>query len=188
MKIFLLGLTGAGKSTIGKLLANKLSYPFIDLDDVIKFETRKSIEDIFETEGEEKFRKIESDFLRKVASTDRRVIATGGGTPCYHNGMEFIKKTGLSLFLYTPVELVTDRLFGLSSSQRPMLKGKTKDELQDFLLNKFNERLPVYAQADFSIDTNLGETPEKVAAMLFVLVKLLEQEKNMHPQHKANQQ
>ena len=60
MKIFLLGLTGAGKSTIGKILANKLSYPFIDLDDVIRFETRKSIEDIFETKGETHFRELEN--------------------------------------------------------------------------------------------------------------------------------
>ncbi len=188
MRIFLLGLTGAGKSTIGKLLANKLSYPFVDLDDVIKFETRKSIEDIFETEGEDKFRKLESDFLQKVASIDRRVIATGGGTPCYYDGMDFIKKSGVSIFLYTPVELVTERLFGSGSSQRPMLKGKSKEELHKFLLKKFNERLPIYAQSDFSIDTNLGETPEKVASMLFVLVKLLDQEKNLHPQLKAHQQ
>ncbi len=187
MKIFLLGLTGAGKSTIGKILANKLSYPFIDLDDVIRFETRRSIEDIFETEGETHFRKIENKFLKKVASIDRRVIATGGGTPCYHDGMSFIKNSGLSIFLYTPVELVTERLYESDVTQRPMIKGKSKEELYDFLSNKLKERLPFYTQSDFSIDTNLSDTPEKVASMLFVLVKLLEQEKGAGHQQRANQ-
>jgi len=188
MKIFLLGLTGAGKSTIGKILANKLSYPFIDLDDVIRFETRKSIEDIFETKGETHFRELENKYLKKVASIDRRVIATGGGTPCFHDGMTFMKKNGLSIFLYTPVELVTERLFESDVKQRPMIKGKSKEELHDFLSDKLAERLPFYSQADFSIDTNLSDTPEKVASMLFVLVKLLEQEKGVGQQQRANQQ
>ena len=188
MKIFLLGLTGAGKSTIGKLLAEKLGYPFIDLDDIIRFETRRSIEDIFETDGEDHFRKLESDYLRKVADIDRRVIATGGGTPCYHQGMDFIKMSGLSLFLYTPLDLVTSRLYNTKSTQRPLIKGKSKAELQNFLLQKFTERLPVYARADFSIDTNVGETPEKTAAILFELVKLIEHNSKMNPQIKSNQQ
>lgn len=188
MKIFLLGLTGAGKSTIGKLLANKLSFPFIDLDEVIRFETRRSIEDIFEKEGEAHFRKLESKYLRNIAKVDRRVIATGGGTPCFGDNMDFIKNNGLSIFLYTPPELVADRLYDTDSSQRPMLKGKNKEELRDFLQGKLQERLSFYTRADFSIDTNLAEDPNKLASMLFVMIRLLEQEKLNLQQYKRSQQ
>ena len=188
MKIFLIGLTGAGKSTIGKLLAAKLSYPFIDLDDVIRFETGRTIEDIFEKDGESHFREIEGIYLRKVATTEDRVIATGGGTPCYNQGMDFIKKNGLSIFLNTPVEQVTERLYGSGSVQRPMIKGKSKTELHDFLAEKLSERLPFYTKSDFSIDTTLSETPEKIASMLLVLIHLLEQDKMTDPQQKVNQQ
>jgi shikimate kinase len=188
MRIFLLGLTGTGKSTVGKLLANKLSYPFIDLDEVIRFETHRSIEDIFEKDGEEYFRKLESKYLKKVASIDRRVIATGGGTPCYGENMEFIKTNGMSIFLYTPVELVTERLYATDMSSRPMLKGKEKEELHQFLTDKLNERLPFYSQSDVSIDTNLAEEPGKLASMIFVLVRLLEQEKLSLQQYRKSQQ
>ncbi len=188
MKIFLLGLTGAGKSTVGKLLANKLSYPFIDLDDVIRFETQRSIEDIFEKNGEEYFRQLEKKFLQKVASVDRRVIATGGGTPCYMDNMDFIKNNGLSIFLYTPLDIVTERLYGTDFSQRPMLKGKSKEELHEFLASKLSERLIHYTKADFSMDTNLAEDPNKLASMLFVMVRLLEQEKLSLQQYKKSQQ
>jgi len=188
MKIFLLGLTGAGKSTVGKLLANKLSYPFIDLDEVIRFETRRSIEDIFDKEGEVYFRKLESKYLRNVAAVDRRVIATGGGTPCFGDNMDYIKHNGLSIFLYTPLPLVTDRLFDTDSSQRPMLKGKNKEELYDFLQSKLTERLSYYSRADFSIDTNLAEDPNKLASMLFVMIRLMEQEKLNLQQYKKSQQ
>ena len=188
MKIFLLGLTGAGKSTVGKLLANKLSYPFIDLDEVIRFETRRTVEEIFEKDGEEYFRQLEKKFLQKVASVDRRVIATGGGTPCYADNMDFIKNNGLSIFLYTPLYLVIDRLHESDASQRPMIKGKSKEELQEFLSSKFSERLPYYSRADFAIDTTLGENPNKLASMLFVMVRLLEQEKVSLQQYKKSQQ
>lgn len=177
MNIFLLGLTGAGKSTVGKLLANKLSYTFLDLDEVIQFETKRSISNIFEKEGEEHFRKLENSYLKKITKSDRRVIATGGGTPCYHDSMDFIKNNGLSIFIYTPVELITDRLFDTDSSQRPMLKGKSKEELFQFLTGKMAERLPFYARADFSIDSNIAETPEQIASMLLVLARLFEQDK-----------
>jgi shikimate kinase len=188
MKIFLLGLTGAGKSTVGKLLANKLSYPFIDLDEVIRFETHRTIEDIFEKNGEDYFRQLEKKFLHKVAAIDRRVIATGGGTPCYSENMDFIKNNGLSIFLYTPLEIVTERLYDSDLTERPMLKGKNKEELHHFLSTKLSERLIHYSKADFSMDTNLVDDPNKLASMLFVMVRLLEQEKLSLQQYKKSQQ
>lgn len=177
MNIYLIGLTGTGKSKVGKLLANKLSYAFSDLDEIIQFETNRTIEDIFEKDGEEYFRKLENKFLKKTTKGESYVVATGGGTPCFLDSMDFIKAEGLSIFLYTPVSVIAERLFESDYSQRPMLKGKTKEELSIFLSQKLAERLPYYSKADFSIDTQLAESPEKLASMLFVLVRMMEQEK-----------
>lgn len=188
MNIFLLGLTGAGKSTVGKLLANKLSYSFIDLDEVIRYETNRTIEEIFEKDGESYFRQLENKYLKKIGTSDNRVIATGGGTPCYFDSMDFIKANGLSIFLYAPVDLVTERLFATDSSQRPMLKGRTREDLHRFLAGKMNERLPFYARADFSVDTNIIESPEKIASFLHQLVRTFEHEKTSLQQFKKAQQ
>ena len=182
MNIFLLGLTGSGKSTIGKLLATKLAYTFLDLDDLIQFETKRTIDDIFEKDGEEAFRKLENKFLKKSSIANRQVISTGGGTPCFFDSMDFIKNNGLSIFLYTPVEIITERLFNSDPTQRPMLKGKSKKELHYFLENKLTERLPFYAKADFSIDTNIPKSPEKIVQLLFDFTKTYNQaslEKNV---------
>jgi shikimate kinase len=174
MNIYLIGLTGSGKSTIGKLLATKLAYTFLDLDDLIQFETKKTIENIFEKEGEDVFRKLENKYLKIAASRNHQVISTGGGTPCFHDSMDFIKNNGLSIFLYTPTEIITERLFNSDPTQRPMLKGKSKAELHDFLTGKLAERLPFYAKADFSIDTNVPKSPEKIVKTLLNVIKQFE--------------
>ena len=186
MNIYLIGLTGTGKSKVGKMLANKLSYSFIDLDEVIQFETNRTIEEIFEKDGEDYFRKLENKFLKQIPKVERCIVATGGGTPCFLDSMDYIKAEGLSIFLYTPVSLIVERLFQSDYSQRPMLKGKTKEELKHFLSQKLEDRLPFYSRADFSIDTQIAESPEKLASMLFVLVRIMEQEK-MNKLFKNNQ-
>jgi len=187
MNIFLLGLTGSGKSTIGKLLATKLAYTFLDLDDLIQFETKRTIENIFEKDGEEAFRKLENKYLKKAATRNHQVISTGGGTPCFYDSMDFIKNNGLSIFLYTPLEIITERLSNSDPRQRPMLKGKSKEELQDFLEAKLTERLPFYARADFSIDTNVPKTPEKIVKTLLDFTKLFEQQIELNIQLQQQQ-
>jgi shikimate kinase len=174
MNIFIIGLTGAGKSTIGKLLANKLAYTFLDLDDLIQFETKRTIEHIFEKDSEQEFRKLEQKYLKIAASRKYQVISTGGGTPCFFDNMDFIKNNGLSIFLYAPVQIVAERLLNSDPRQRPMLKGKSKEELYDFLETKLAERLPFYARADFSIDTNVPKSPDKIVKTLLDVTKQIE--------------
>lgn len=187
MNIFLIGLTGSGKSTIGKLLATKLAYTFLDLDDLIQFETKKTIENIFEKEGEDAFRKLENNYLKKAATRNHQVIATGGGTPCFYDSMDFIKNNGLSIFLYTPVEIVTERLLNSDPRQRPMLKGKSKEELHEFLETKLAERLPFYAKADFSIDTNVPKSPDKIVKTLLDITKQFESQIELNIQLQQQQ-
>ena len=100
--IFMIGMPSSGKSTLGKQIAKALSYEFIDLDQKIEFSEGKKIADIFSLHGEEYFRKIEAEQLRKIPVNSRIIIATGGGTPCFHDGINYIKENGWSIFLDVP--------------------------------------------------------------------------------------
>src|ERR1051325_4222519 len=99
MKIFLMGYMGSGKSTIGKLLASKLHLNFTDFDDYIETWEKKTVADIFENEGEDKFRQLEHIYLKEIILKDNTVISLGGGTPCFNNNIEIINKNGISVFI-----------------------------------------------------------------------------------------
>jgi shikimate kinase len=148
MKLFLIGLPGSGKSTIGKDLSAKLNYRLIDTDDVISQKEGSSIEEIFSEEGEDYFRKIESDTLKEVIKTDNVVISTGGGTPCFFNNMELINKYGISIFLNIPIRDITMRLLDSTHINRPLVQGKNAEQIQKFLEEKIKERISYYNQAN----------------------------------------
>ena len=167
MKIFLIGFMGCGKTTVGKKLAGKLGFNFIDLDEHIERRHGKSVSEIFETEGEEKFRALESAGLKEIIAGDNTVIATGGGTPCFNNNMELINNKGISVYLKMSVDSLANRL-GNAKSIRPLIKGLSEEELKNYILNKLTEREAYYLQAHYKVkakDLNVGELAE------FVLVK-----------------
>src|SRR5688500_7831796 len=110
MKIFLLGYMGCGKSSAGKKLANKLGFEFIDLDEMIEKQYQKSVSEIFETEGENKFREYEHNCLKGLLDKENIVISLGGGTPCYYNNMELINTHGTSIYLKMSTEVLASRL------------------------------------------------------------------------------
>ena len=111
MKIYLIGLPGSGKTTLGKPLAAYLRYRFIDLDREIIQQENKTIPEIFSTSGEAYFREVESALLKKWASSpDPFVMGTGGGAPCFHNGIDIINSSGTSVFLNAPLHALVDRL------------------------------------------------------------------------------
>lgn len=151
MRLFLLGLPGSGKSSLGKELAASLGYAFMDTDEMITGFEEMSIEEIFEAHGEDYFRKLESDMLLRVVKEDNVVISTGGGTPCYFDNMEIINKEGISIFLDVPPATIAKRLFKKEGSNRPMVKGKTEKELLELLENKYKERISFYEQAKVKI-------------------------------------
>ena len=129
MRIYLIGYMASGKSRMGQELSALTGYPFIDTDELIERKYRISILDFFERYNEDSFRKIEKDLLPETLNYDDAIIATGGGTPCFFDNMDFIKRNGISVYLKMSPESLVDRLSGIRK-KRPLLKDKTKQELQ----------------------------------------------------------
>jgi shikimate kinase len=149
--VYIIGFMGSGKTTTGKKLASMLGWSFIDLDKKIEEYTGKKIAELFSQKGEEYFRSIESEVLRKLKSEKDVVISTGGGTPCHGDNMDFMLENGLTLYLkLTPAQLKS-RLSD-SKGERPLLKDITSDELQNFIENRLSLREKYYSRAQIQID------------------------------------
>jgi shikimate kinase len=150
MLIFLVGMPGCGKTTIAKSLAHSLNISLVDLDaEIVKSEGR-SIESIFETDGEDIFRKIEKDIVERFSKTRQSVISTGGGAPCFYNNMDIMNQAGITVYLNVPAEELAKRILR-QDTNRPMVKGKSKEELIEFLKLKISEREVFYNKAQFKI-------------------------------------
>lgn len=151
MKIYLVGMPGSGKSTLGKQLAQKLQVNFVDLDVEIERTAQKSVTEIFVHHGEDYFRQIESDHLKKWAHINENfVMATGGGAPCFQDGMKIINDSGLSIFLDVPVNELLSRLG--DKHDRPLL-GKELNEREKKLKEIATERLACYRKAKIRLES-----------------------------------
>ena len=141
---------GSGKTTTGKKLASLLGWSFIDLDKKIEEHAGKSIPELFSQYGEEYFRYIESEVLKKMKSLTDTVISTGGGTPCHGDNMDFMLETGLTLYLkLTPAQLKS-RL-SETGGERPLLKNIKNGNLQSFIEDKLALREQYYCRAEMQI-------------------------------------
>ncbi len=152
MRIFLIGFMGSGKSSMGKEIAHKLNYSFIDIDDFIEKKSGKKIYEIFKDEGEEAFRKIERDCLIETFSNENIVIATGGGTPCFYNNMELINLHGVSVYIKFNVGILASRL-KMNVEKRPLLLSF--DKTKDFILhieNLMQKREKFYLRSKIIIE------------------------------------
>lgn len=164
MKIFIIGYMAAGKTTFGKALAAKSGMPFIDLDEYIETVTGQSIPEIFATKGEEGFRKIEKEILEKVVEGESDVvIACGGGTPCHFNNMDFLNRNGITVFIEASTPVLISRLQQQNES-RPLMAGKTDDEIREKVLSQLCERLPDYMKAKLKWHGDDLETATQVEA------------------------
>ncbi len=164
-RIYLIGFMGSGKSTFGKKLAKELALPFIDLDKEIEVKAKCSITDIFKYLGEDTFRKMESDTLHELSDREEFVMATGGGTPCYFNNIEFINKKGKSIYIELDIQSIYNRL-SQAKNIRPTIKDKKEEELMQFIKDKLKEREPIYKQAAVTINglsVNLREVVSKLS-------------------------
>lgn len=156
--VFLVGYMGSGKSTTGQLLAEQLNWPFFDLDQEIEDKTGRSIPDIFKEEGEEVFRTIEHDSLWElVAMYSKGIVATGGGTPCFQDNLEVMKKNGKVIFIDVPETLLFDRL-RTQIFTRPVLASMNEDQLMEFIAQHLRDRRPFYQQADYIVR---GDQPDE---------------------------
>lgn len=152
MLISLIGYMGSGKSTIGKELAEKLNFKFIDLDKYIENSENKTIVEIFKNGGEIKFRKIERNYLLKILGEETNsVIAMGGGTPVYYDNIEKINQYSISFYLrMTPTELYKRLL--KEKNKRPLIARIENENLTEFIGKHLFERRNYYEKSKFKID------------------------------------
>ncbi|MFT3824622.1 MAG: shikimate kinase [Chitinophagaceae bacterium] len=156
MRIFLIGFMGSGKTHWGKQLAHRLQLPFYDLDEVIVQQEQRSVTQIFAEEGEERFRILEKQMLEKlVEENTSMVLSCGGGTPCFFNNIERMKKYGTVVWLNTHVDVLLARLLK-EKPQRPLIKDLTDEDLRFYITRKLNERRIYYEQADVVFDKEDG--------------------------------
>ena len=149
MLIFLVGMPGSGKTSLGQQLAQQLTLPVWDMDDLIEQKAQMSIPAIFEKHGEDHFRKLEQEVLHEIIqqkNTDA-IVATGGGATCFFDNMDRINEAGISIYLDTPVDLIVQRLMR-KNQDRPLYQQASPEALNEKLTQTFWQRKKYYWQAD----------------------------------------
>ena len=155
--IFLVGFMGAGKSTVGRILAERIGYRYCDADKFIETRAGTTITQIFADHGEEYFRDLESESMEALSTKEKQVIATGGGVVQRDRNWDAMNSGGVSIYLKAPIEVIWDRI--KYSKTRPLLQVENPLETARELLNK---RTPMYEKADLIVDTS-NLTLEEVA-------------------------
>lgn len=150
MLIFIIGYMGSGKTVLGRKLADRLRYRFLDMDEMIEIATGYSIAHYFGKFGEKSFRMRERELLMNHLAERDCVIATGGGTPCYEDNMSLMNSNGTTVFIDTDVETILERLSG-KAMQRPLLSHVPHERLPDFIREHINARRNFYLQAKISV-------------------------------------
>lgn len=163
-KIILLGYMGSGKSTVAKLLSEKIHFPFLDLDKIIEKEANASITEIFEKQGEIYFRKREHELFQQIiGDPNEAVLSLGGGTPCYANNHEFLNgENVISFYLKASVGELYQRLLS-EKTHRPLLANLNPDEMKEFIAINLFERSFYYLKATHAIAVD-AKSPEQIVA------------------------
>lgn len=172
IRIFLTGYMGAGKTTLGKAFARELNVSFIDLDWYIEERFHHSIRELFAERGEAAFRELERNMLHEVAEFEDVVISTGGGTPCFFDNMDYMNGHGQTVFLDVHPDVLFRRL-RVATAQRPILQGKTDEQLRAFIVEALDKRAPFYSQARYRFDAGRLESRRQIAESVQQLRTLL---------------
>jgi len=168
MRIALIGFMGCGKTTLGKLLAKRLGYKFIDTDSEIEKRIGLTIPKIFEKHGEKFFREKEKEVMLDILKKDNIVIATGGGLPAYKNNMKILNENALTVFIDVDFETIWNRI--KQDANRPLAKkGK------EFTLKLYNLRKPFYKLSKITIYQKENESPEKLTETVLEKIKKVQQ-------------
>lgn len=160
-RIILLGYMGAGKTTVGKVLAAELGIPFYDLDWYIESRMMKKVPQIFAERGEDGFRRVERTMLHEVAEFEDLVLSCGGGTPCFFDNMDYLNRQGETIYLKATPEVLFNHL-KMAKVERPLLKDKTPEEMQEFIHEQLMQREKYYLQAHHVLDVSLMDNYEKI--------------------------
>lgn len=156
LSIFLVGMMGSGKTTVGPLLAQQLSYRFFDTDVLLERVTQQSISEIFASQGEEGFRDIESQILMEVCACTKSVVATGGGIILRPINWSYLRH-GLVIWLDVPNDVLIERLS--TRTDRPLLQ---ESDLKHKIETLMEQRRSLYAEADLHISIENAQTPEEI--------------------------
>ena len=165
-RIFLIGYMGSGKTTIGKLLATRLGYSFVDMDSHIEDKQFKTVSQIFAEKGEHEFRLLEQKCLHEVAEFENVIISTGGGAPCFFDNIEYMNSHGLTIYLKLTAADLAERLEAIGISKRPLLANRKGEELRRFIAEGLSKRESFYEKANYSLSGNINETVEKICELL----------------------
>lgn len=165
MRIYLTGYMGCGKSTLGRKLARHAGLQFIDMDHYIEERNCKTIPQIFAEEGEAEFRKKERMALEELSEFTDVVIATGGGAPCFFDNMDLMNRTGKTIYLDIDPKILATRLLK-SKTERPLIQGKSEEELVQFIGETLEKRNVFYSKAKCRItkpDVDLDEVMKMIS-------------------------
>lgn len=169
MKVFLIGYMGSGKTTIGRPLAKMLQMKFADMDSCIVEKYKMSVGEIFETKGEAAFRGIESEVLQELAAEDNIVVSTGGGTPCFNNNMALMNRAGITVYLKVSPENLVRRL-ETGCDKRPLLRGKSRGELLEFVSEGIKKRDEFYSAAKLTVGCD-GYSDKRLVEIIAMALK-----------------
>lgn len=171
-RIILIGYMGAGKTTLGKALAQELNLQFYDMDWYIEERYHKTIAQIFAERGEYGFREIERNMLHETAEFENIVLSCGGGTPCFFDNMAYMNRQAKTVYLKATPEILTQHL-RMSKTERPLLKGKNDEELIQYISTSLETRTPYYSRAHYTFDVTLLDNSENIKDAVRSLKELL---------------
>lgn len=163
-RIYLIGFMGSGKTSHGKQIARMMSYEFRDMDTWIEERTGKTVSQIFKEDGEPYFRQKETEAIMALSQLEKVVIATGGGAPCFGANLELMKATGLVVYLQLTPAALLSRLKD-SPTERPLLAGKSEEEMLETITGMLEQREPLYNKAHMIIDGLEGVNERVVNAI-----------------------
>lgn len=184
LPIYLIGYMAAGKTTAGRLLAEKLGWRFVDLDEAFHEIHGLSTADYIRRYGIDDFRLKEKYVVEELADSpyEKVIYATGGGYPCYEDNMDCLRELGTSIYIRWNADHLVRRLLMTDLSTRPVLQGRTYDELMQFVAPQLEARESFYRQANYTIDAPVEdhfgpENDEEVAEELYQFIRNYTSEK-----------
>ena len=171
-RIILVGYMGSGKTTVGKALSKATGMMFYDLDWYIESRMHTTVSKLFSERGEEAFRKIEYNMLHEVAEFEDVIVSCGGGTPCFFDNMDYLNQQGDVVYLKATPEVLYKHLL-MAKVERPLLKGKSPEELIAYITEHLKEREPFYEKARHTLDVSVLDNHDKIATSVERLRTLL---------------
>ncbi len=170
-RIIIVGYMGAGKTTVGKELAKETGLQFYDLDWYIEERMRKSVPQLFSERGEDGFRKIERSMLHEAAEFEDIILSCGGGTPCFFDNMDYMNLLGETVYLKASPEVLCKHLT-MGKVERPLLKGKSPEQMAEFIAGQLRRREPYYLKARHIVDVSLLDNYKKIKITVEKIRKL----------------